>query len=40
MANVIQAEEAARVPRVPVLAHFGEQDRWIPLDTVQAFQAA
>ena len=33
-------EEAARVPRVPVLAHFGEQDRWIPLDTVQAFQAA
>lgn len=33
-------EETARQPRVPVLAHFGEQDRWIPLDTVQAFQAA
>ena len=33
-------EEAARQPRVPVLAHFGEQDRWIPLDTVQAFRAA
>jgi carboxymethylenebutenolidase len=33
-------EEAARQPRVPVLVHFGEQDRWIPLDTVQAFRAA
>lgn len=33
-------EESARQPRVPVLAHFGEQDRWIPLDTVQAFRAA
>jgi len=33
-------EEAARQPRVPVLAHFGEQDRWIALDTVQAFRAA
>lgn len=33
-------EESARQPRVPVLAHFGEQDHWIPLDTVQAFQQA
>ena len=31
--------EAARQPRCPVLAHFAEQDQWIPLDTVQAFQA-
>ncbi|GLS15590.1 dienelactone hydrolase family protein [Hydrogenophaga electricum] len=32
--------EAARVPQVPVMAHFGDQDHWIPLDTVQAFQRA
>ena len=33
-------EEAARQPRVPVLAHFGDQDHWIPLDTVEAFKKA
>lgn len=33
-------EEIARQPRVPVMAHFGEQDRWIPLDTVEAFKKA
>ena len=33
-------EEIARKPRVPVLSHFGEQDHWIPLDTVQAFRKA
>jgi carboxymethylenebutenolidase len=33
-------EEIARRPRVPVMAHFGNQDRWIPLDTVAAFQQA
>ncbi|MCM3563652.1 dienelactone hydrolase family protein [Hydrogenophaga intermedia] len=33
-------EEIARQPRVPVLAHFGEQDHWIPLDTVEAFKKA
>jgi carboxymethylenebutenolidase len=38
--GVTSPEEVARQPRVPVLAHFGEQDRWIPLDTVQAFRAA
>lgn len=32
-------EEAARVPNCPVLAHFGDQDHWIPLDTVEAFKA-
>lgn len=32
--------ELARQPRVPVLAHFGEQDHWIPMDTVRAFAAA
>ena len=32
--------EAARQPYVPVMAHFGEQDHWIPLDSVHAFQKA
>lgn len=32
--------EAARTPKVPVMAHFGEQDHWIPLDSVRAFQKA
>ena len=32
--------EVARQPRVPVLAHFAEQDTWIPLDSVQAFRQA
>lgn len=32
--------EAVRVPACPVLAHFGEEDHAIPLDTVRAFQAA
>ena len=30
--------EAARQPKVPVLAHFGDQAGWIPLDTVKAFE--
>jgi carboxymethylenebutenolidase len=33
-------DEAARVPRVPVMAHFGDQDRWISLESVEAFQRA
>lgn len=32
--------EVARRPRVPVLAHFAEEDRWIPMDTVRAFEQA
>src|SRR3990167_4334689 len=32
--------EAARQPKVPVMAHFGEQDRWIPMDSVHAFEKA
>ena len=32
--------DATRTPRVPVLAHFGDQDHWIPLDTVEAFREA
>ena len=33
-------DEPARQPAVPVLAHFGNQDHWIPLDTVEAFKKA
>ncbi len=32
--------DAVRQPRVPVLAHFGDQDHWIPLDSVEAFRQA
>lgn len=31
-------DEAARQPGVPVMAHFGNKDHWIPLDTVEAFK--
>ncbi|OPF63083.1 dienelactone hydrolase family protein [Hydrogenophaga sp. H7] len=33
-------EEMARQEQVPTLAHFAEQDRWIPLDGVEAFRQA
>jgi carboxymethylenebutenolidase len=33
-------DEAARAPRVPVLSHFGDQDHWIPLESVEAFRKA
>lgn len=29
--------ERVRQPRCPVMAHFAGQDKWIPLDSVQAF---
>lgn len=32
--------EAGRQPKVPVLAHFGEQDHWIPMGSVEAFRRA
>lgn len=38
--GVTTPEEAARQPKVPVLAHFGERDHWIPLDSVEAFKKA
>jgi len=34
------AEESARQPACPVLAHFGNKDHWIALDTVEAFKLA
>jgi carboxymethylenebutenolidase len=33
-------DEIARRPKVPVLAHFGDQDRWISLNSVEAFKKA
>ena len=32
--------EIARQAKVPVLAHFAEEDKWIPLDSVAAFKKA
>jgi carboxymethylenebutenolidase len=32
--------EIARKPKVPVMAHFGDQDQHIPIDTVKAFEKA
>ena len=33
-------DDAGRQPLCPVMAHFGDQDHWIPLDTVEAFKKA
>jgi len=33
-------DEMARQPQCPVMAHFGEQDHWIPLAGVKAFEQA
>jgi carboxymethylenebutenolidase len=38
--GVTTATEIARQPRVPVMAHFADDDKWIPLDTVAAFKQA
>lgn len=32
--------EIARQPRCPVMAHFGDQDHWIPLEGITAFTKA
>jgi carboxymethylenebutenolidase len=38
--GVTTEAEAARKPLCPVMAHFGDKDHWIPLDTVDAFRKA
>jgi len=38
--GVTTPEEIARKPKVPVLAHFGDKDHWIPMDSVEAFKKA
>ena len=38
--GVTTEAESARHPKVPVLAHFAQEDTWIPMDTVHAFAKA
>lgn len=38
--GVTTEEETARHPKIAVLTHFAEEDKWIPLDTVHAFAKA
>ena len=38
--GITAEEEIARVPQCPVLAHFGDQDQWIPLEGIEAFRKA
>ena len=33
-------DEVARQPKLPVMAHFGDQDHWISLESVEAFKKA
>ena len=33
-------EEIARQPQCPVMAHFGDQDHWIPMEGISAFSKA
>jgi carboxymethylenebutenolidase len=33
-------DEVARKPKCPVIAHFGDQDHWISLESVEAFKKA
>ncbi len=38
--GVTTPDEIARTPKCPTMAHFGDQDHWIPMDTVEAFKKA
>lgn len=38
--GVTTEAEIARQPKVPVLAHFADEDTWISLDSVEAFKKA
>jgi carboxymethylenebutenolidase len=38
--GVTTEAEAQRKPLCPVMAHFGEKDHWIPMETVESFKAA
>jgi carboxymethylenebutenolidase len=33
-------DESVRQPKVPVMAHFGDQDHWISVESVEAFKKA
>ena len=38
--GITAEEEIARQPKCPVMAHFGDQDHWIPMDGIAAFTKA
>lgn len=38
--GITAEEEIARQPKCPVMAHFGDQDHWIPMEGVEAFRKA
>jgi carboxymethylenebutenolidase len=38
--GVTTEAETARQPGVPVMAHFAQEDHWIPMDTVETFKNA
>jgi carboxymethylenebutenolidase len=38
--GVTTEAETARQPLVPVMAHFADEDKWIPLETVETFKKA
>ena len=38
--GVTTPQEVARKPKCPVLAHFGDQDHWITLESVEVFKKA
>ncbi len=35
--GITAEEEIARQPQCPVMAHFGDQDHWIPMEGIEAF---
>ena len=38
--GITTKREIVRQPRCPVMAHFGDQDHWIPMEGIQAFSKA
>ncbi len=38
--GITAEEEIARQPQCPVMAHFGDQDHWIPMEGIAAFTKA
>jgi len=38
--GITAEEEIARQPQCPVMAHFGDQDHWIPMEGIEAFTKA
>jgi carboxymethylenebutenolidase len=38
--GVTSEDEIARTPQCPVMAHFGDQDHWIPMEGIEAFKKA